>query len=199
MPSGNRRESNDGYQLKWEDGLTASLSPEPAPATSFDADVPAAAVAVQAVPSRYWYIERIQDLVSELSVRWFETSARIALFVIYFWFGFLKVIGLSPASPLASALVAHTIGLQYFSASFKMTGVFECAIALMFLVPRLTWIASAAIVVHLVIVSSPLVLVGNVAWVHPLVPTLEGQYIIKDLALLALAIGILAHRRLAAR
>lgn len=198
MPSGNRRESND-YQLKWEDAATASLSPEPAPATSFDADVSTAAVAVHAVPSRYWYISRTQDIVSELSVRWFEVSARIALFVIYFWFGFLKVIGLSPASPLASALVAHTIGMQYFTTSFKITGVFECVIALLFLFPRLTWIASAAIAVHLVVVCSPVVLVPSAAWVHPLVPTLEGQYIIKDVALLALAIGIIAHRRLAMR
>ena len=199
MPSGNRRESNDGFQLKWEDAHTTSLSPEPAPATSFDADVSTAAVAIQAVPSRYWYISRTQDIVSELSVRWFEVSARLALFIIYFWFGFLKVIGLSPASPLAGALVAHTIGMQYFTTSFKMTGVFECVIALLFLIPRMTWIASAAIAVHLVIVCSPLVLVPGAAWVHPLVPTLEGQYIIKDLALLALAIGIIAYRRLATR
>jgi hypothetical protein len=199
MPSGNRRESNDGYQLKWEDAHTTSLSPEPAPATSFDADVSTAAVAVQAVPTRSWYIDRIQELTYELSIRWFETSARLALFIIYFWFGFLKAIGISPATPLAQALVAHTIGMSYFTASFKILAVFECVLAIMFLIPRLTWIASVLILVHLVIVSSPLVLVANVAWVHPLVPTLEGQYIIKDLALLALAIGILAHRRLATR
>jgi uncharacterized membrane protein YkgB len=45
------------------------------------------------------------------------------------------------------------------------------------------------------IVCSPLVLAASVAWTHPGVPTLEGQYIIKDLALIALAIGILAARR----
>ena len=58
--------------------------------------------------------------------------------------------------------------------------------------------SAALLVGHLVIVSSPLVLVGNVAWIHPLVPTLEGQYIIKDLALLALTMGIIATRELAA-
>jgi uncharacterized membrane protein YkgB len=169
--------------------------------TSFDADVSTAAVAVQAVPSRSWYFDRdrIQELTYELSIRWFETSARLALFIIYFWFGFLKVIGISPATPLAQALVAHTIGMSYFTASFKALAVFECVLAVLFLIPRMTWIASVLILVHLVLVSSPLVLVANVAWVHPLVPTLEGQYIIKDLALLALAIGILAHRRLATR
>jgi uncharacterized membrane protein YkgB len=45
------------------------------------------------------------------------------------------------------------------------------------------------------IVTSPLIIVANVAWIHPLVPTLEGQYIIKDLAIIALAVGIVALRR----
>ncbi len=136
---------------------------------------------------------------ARLSVQWFELVARVAIFVIYFWFGLLKLLNLSPATPLAAALVSHTIGMPYFSASFKALAVFECVLALLFLIPALTWLSAALLVVHLVIVSSPLVLVGNVAWIHPLVPTLEGQYIIKDLALLALAVGIIATRELAAR
>jgi uncharacterized membrane protein YkgB len=131
-----------------------------------------------------------------LSVQWFEPVARVAIFVIYFWFGLLKLLNLSPATPLAAALVSHTIGMSYFSASFKALAVFECVLGLLFLIPALTWLSVALLVIHLVIVSSPLVLVGNVAWIHPLVPTLEGQYIIKDLALLALAVGIIAHREL---
>ncbi len=34
----------------------------------------------------------------------------------------------------------------------------------------------------------PLVLLPKVAWVHAFVPTLEGQYIIKNLAIIAVAI-----------
>lgn len=136
---------------------------------------------------------------ARLSVQWFELVARVAIFVIYFWFGLLKLLNLSPATPLAAALVKHTIGMSYFSASFKTLAVYECVLGVLFLIPALTWLSVALLVVHLVIVTSPLVLVGNVAWIHPLVPTLEGQYIIKDLALLALAVGIIATRELAAR
>ena len=35
--------------------------------------------------------------------------ARLSLFVIYFWFGFLKVIGQSPASPMVQGLFAKTM------------------------------------------------------------------------------------------
>lgn len=136
---------------------------------------------------------------ARLSVQWFEPVARIAVFIIYFWFGLLKLLDLSPATPLAAALVSHTIGMPYFTASFKVLAVYECVLGLLFLIPALTWLSTVLLVVHLVIVTSPLVLVASVAWIHPLVPTLEGQYIIKDLAILALAVGIIAYRELSAR
>lgn len=140
-------------------------------------------------------LRRIEPRVTELATRWFEWAARIAIFIIYFWFGFLKLINLSPATPLATALVQHTIGMQYFNDSFKALAIFECALGILFLVPSLTWICSILLIIHMGIVSSPLVIVPDVAWTHPGVPTLEGQYIIKDLALIALAIGIIACRR----
>jgi len=149
--------------------------------------------------SRLWLESRILNRTSRLSARWFEPAARIAVFIIYFWFGLLKLLNLSPATPLASALVNQTIGMPYFTLSFKALAVFECVLGLLFLIPAMTWPSVVLLLIHLVIVSSPLVLVASVAWVHPLVPTLEGQYIIKDLAILALAIGIIAYRDLSSR
>lgn len=145
------------------------------------------------------YISQIEKRIVELAVKWFEPAARISIFVIYFWFGLLKALNLSPATPLAQALTARTIGMQYFNTSFKTLAVFECVLGILFLIPALTRLSIALIIVHLGVVSSPLVIVPNVAFTHPLVPTLEGQYIIKDLALLALAIGILAQRQLPSR
>jgi uncharacterized membrane protein YkgB len=141
------------------------------------------------------YLSQIDRRVMELSAQWFGPIARISIFVIYFWFGILKLLGLSPATPLALALTDRTIGAQYFSTSFKALAAYECILGLMFLIPAMTRIATALLVIHLVIVSSPLVLVTDVAWTGTLVPTLEGQYIIKDLAILALAVGIMARRK----
>jgi uncharacterized membrane protein YkgB len=141
------------------------------------------------------YADLAEQRITELAVRWFEPIARVSIFVIYFWFGFLKLIGVSPATPLAAALTSHTIGMQYFNASFKALAVYECALGILFLIPAMTWLCAALLVVHMGIVTSPLVIVANVAWIHPLVPTLEGQYIIKDLAIIAVMVGILALRR----
>jgi hypothetical protein len=142
------------------------------------------------------YITRIEQQITAIVFRWFEPAGRIVIFVIYFWFGFLKLIGLSPATPLASALTSHTIGMQYFNISFKALAIYECGLGILFLIPAMTWISVLLLVIHMGIVSSPLVIDANIAWTHPLVPTLEGQYIIKDLAIIALAAGIVAHRRL---
>jgi uncharacterized membrane protein YkgB len=146
-----------------------------------------------------WKVNRILEQTNKLSVKWFELIARIAIFIIYFWFGLLKILNLSPATPLASALVKSTIGMPYFTFSFKTLAVYEVVLGVLFLIPALTWLSTGLLVVHLVIVTSPLVLVANVAWVHPLVPTLEGQYIIKDVAILALAVGIIAYREMSSR
>ena len=51
--------------------------------------------------------------------------ARIAIFIVYFYFGVLKLAGHSPASPLAQALVAKTIGLQHFDLAFNILAIFE--------------------------------------------------------------------------
>ena len=152
-------------------------------------------VAAKSRETRLAYASQIDKRIVELAVKWFEPAARIAIFIIYFWFGMLKLVGLSPATPLATALTSHTIGMQYFTASFRALALYECLIGLLILIPAMTRISFVLIIIHMGIVSSPLVIVANVAWTHPMVPTLEGQYIIKDLAIIALAIGLLGQMR----
>lgn len=122
--------------------------------------------------------------------RLFLPAARIALFVVFFWFGILKVFGLSPASPLAEALTANTVGLEYFDLLFKLLAVVECIIGILFLIPKATRIVIPLLLIHMAIVCAPLVLVADKVWTGLLVPTLEGQYIIKNLVIIALAIGV---------
>lgn len=124
--------------------------------------------------------------------RTFTPFARFSIFLIFFWFGFIKLIGLSPASPLAQALVAKTIGLQYFDMSFKILAILECAIGILFLFPKVTRVVIPLLLIHMAIVCSPLVIVPGYTWQRFLVPTLEGQYIIKNAVVIAVAIGIAA-------
>lgn len=123
----------------------------------------------------------------------FIPFARIALFIVFFWFGFLKVIGLSPAGPLAIALTDRTVGQTYFEPLYVGLALFECLIGILFLVPKAVRIVVPLLFVHMALVSSPLLLVPDLAWNAPFVPTLEGQYIIKNVAVVALAIGIAAN------
>ncbi len=132
-------------------------------------------------------------------VEWLKRSyipiARVAIFVVYFYFGILKIFDLSPASPLAVALTEKTIGGQYFDAAFLTLAVVECLIGILFLIPRATRIVIPLLLAHMVMVCSPLVLVPDMAWDQFLVPSLEGQYIIKNIVIVALAVGIAAHVR----
>ncbi len=119
--------------------------------------------------------------------------ARLAVFIIYFYFGVLKLLGDSPATPLAHALVAKTGEAQHFHLLFMLLAVYECIIGVLFLFPKLTRIVIPLLFIHMIIVCSPLFIVPNLAFTKPFVPTLEGQYIIKNVAIIALAIGVAAQ------
>jgi uncharacterized membrane protein YkgB len=83
--------------------------------------------------------------------------------------------------------------MSHFDAAFNVLAVFECVIGILFLFPRLTRLVIPLLIIHVLIVCSPLVLVPHLAWVKPFVPTLEGQYIIKNVLLVAVAIGVAAQ------
>lgn len=118
--------------------------------------------------------------------------ARISIFLIFFWFGIIKLLGLSPASPLAEALTAQTIGMQYFDTLFILLSLMECVIGILFLFPKMTRIVIPLLLAHMALVCSPLILLPHIVWQLPFVPTLEGQYILKNAVVVALAIGIAA-------
>lgn len=120
------------------------------------------------------------------------SAARISLFVVYFWFGLLKVIGLSPATDLVRSLSDRTIPFVDFGTFFIAFGLFECLIGLLFLFRGAERVVIPMLVLHLVTTAGPLVLLPQLTWAAFMVPTLEGQYIIKNFALISLAIGIAA-------
>ena len=123
----------------------------------------------------------------------FLPLARMALFVIFFWFGGLKLLGLSPASPLATALTSNTVGMNYFDILFTILALIECAIGMLFLFPKMTRVVVPLLLIHMLVVSAPIIFVPNLVWQNWFVPTLEGQYILKNLVVVALAIGVAAQ------
>ncbi len=116
--------------------------------------------------------------------------SRFALFLVYFWFGILKIVAESPANPLVQALLEKTLPFITFETFIICLGIFEMVIGLLFLVPKFSKIAMVLLAAHLVMVTMPLILLPDVAWQSFLVPTLEGQYMIKNILILAVVISI---------
>ena len=114
--------------------------------------------------------------------------ARLSLFIIYFWFGILKVFMVSHANPLVTDLLNVTFLKVIPTHTFLILfGIFEMIIGVMALVKKWNKIFFILVVLHLFTTAMPLVLLIDVAWGSLFVPTLVGQYIIKNLALLSLA------------
>lgn len=119
--------------------------------------------------------------------------SRFAIFFIYFWFGALKVFSVSPANPLVSALLAKTLPFMTFPTFIMLFGLFEMLIGVLFIIPKMQRLAILFLIVHLITTIMPLFLLPEVAWQSFLTPTLEGQYIIKNILTVALIIGIFSH------
>ena len=116
--------------------------------------------------------------------------ARIAIFVVYFWFGFLKLLDASPATPLVQALFEKTIHFMPFTTFYTSFAIFEVVIGLLFLMRGLERLAILLISLHLIATILPLIFLSHIAWQAFLVPTLEGQYIIKNVLIAASAVVV---------
>lgn len=119
--------------------------------------------------------------------------ARIGLFIVFFWFGALKVLGLSPASGIVEELLRTTIPFMEPALFVVLFGVFECLIGVLFLIKGLERVVLPLLFVHLITTLGPLVFLPSSTWSGFLTPTLEGQYIIKNVVIVAAAMGIAAH------
>lgn len=119
--------------------------------------------------------------------------ARISLFIVFFWFGILKLVGTSPANPLVADLLERTLPFITFEQFIYFFGSFEMLIGILFLVPGLEFLSLCLLVPHMATTFMPLILLPQVVWEAPFTPTLEGQYIIKNLVLIALASTLLVQ------
>lgn len=110
---------------------------------------------------------------------------RMMIALVYVWFGFLKILGTSPAEGLVSDLFNVTLsGLMSSSQFVICLGVFECVLGLIWLFPSLTKIAFYTLIFHLITTFMPIVLLPNATWTSFFSLTLVGQYIVKNVVLL---------------
>ena len=116
---------------------------------------------------------------------------RIPLFIIFFWFGFLKIINLSPAQELVMDTV-YWIPFLDAAAWTIIIGIWEVFIASFFLFKRTTLIAMVLLLIQMTGTFLPLVILPEVTFQNsnPFLPTLEGQYIIKNIIIITAALII---------
>lgn len=116
------------------------------------------------------------------------TLLRYALGVVFVWFGALKLFaGASPAEDLVKRTV-YWFDPGWF---FPFLGVWEVAIGLGLLVRPLIRLAVLLLLLQMPGTFLPLVVVPEACWeAFPFVLTLEGQYIIKNLVLIAAALVV---------
>jgi len=116
--------------------------------------------------------------------------ARFAIFFVFFYFGVLKVVGASPANPLVEELLGKTLPFLEFQQFIALFGAFEMLIGLLFLLPGMERLAIGLLFPHMATTVLPLIVLPEISWHSFLVPTLEGQYILKNIVIVALAVAI---------
>ncbi len=123
--------------------------------------------------------------------------AHVALFVVFFWFGSLKLFGLSPASDLVYALFIKIpfLNEMQFDLFLIILGLAEMLIGVLFLFPKTTKYAVAILIPHMMTTILPLFLLPELTWQSPFAPTLSGQYIIKNIVVVALAISVVLEKK----
>jgi uncharacterized membrane protein YphA (DoxX/SURF4 family) len=136
--------------------------------------------------------DRIDRWLSLRMARWGVVLLRSTLGIVFIWFGLLKPLGLSPAEPLVLATVAW---MPLFDAQtwLAVIGWWEVAIGVTFLIPATLRIAIALLFLQMVGAFMPLVILSDVTFQGgraPFAPTMEGQYIIKNLVLIAAALAV---------
>ncbi|MBI4250407.1 hypothetical protein HY622_02355 [Candidatus Uhrbacteria bacterium] len=135
-------------------------------------------------------IQRIDKRIINRLQRVETPLARTAIFVVYFWFGFLKLIGVSPAIPLVQALFEKTIPIIPFAVFYTFFSVFEMIIGVLFLIRGFERAAIFLLSLHLIATALPLLFLPHITWQAFLIPTLEGQYIIKNILIAASAVVV---------
>lgn len=115
------------------------------------------------------------------------TLMRIALSIVYIWFGALKIFGMSPAGELVEKTV-YWFRPEIF---IPILGICEVIIGLGLLVKRFIPITIVLLLLHMAVTFFPVFILQTVCFdSFPYCPTLVGQYIIKNLVLVSGALVI---------
>ena len=149
----------------------------------------------------YQRYQRLDRTIRSTLHRYGERALRWSVALVFIWFGLLKPMGYSEAEPLMRALVDQYASWAISPELFiDVVGWWEVVIGVCLLFRRLMRLALLLLALQMVGTMSPLILLpgrcfqdGGVPWA----PTLEGQYIVKNLVIIsaAMVMGGEVHKR----
>jgi uncharacterized membrane protein YkgB len=137
--------------------------------------------------------DSLDGRITEWMARHGVTLTRLALGLVFLWFGAIKLVpGWSPAADLAVRTIDHlTFGMVGPETSLPVLAVWESAIGLGLLTGKLLRATLLLLFVQMLGTLTPLVIFPSETFVaFPYAPTLEGQYIVKNLVLVTAGIVV---------
>jgi uncharacterized membrane protein YphA (DoxX/SURF4 family) len=138
-------------------------------------------------------IDRVDQRITEALARFAVPVLRVSLGVVFLWFGALKLVsGLSPAEELAARTIEQlSFGLIGPAVSVPLLGAWEAAIGLGLLTGRFLRATLLLLALQMAGTFTPLLLFPEETFSRfPFAPTLEGQYIIKNIVLIGAAMVV---------
>lgn len=139
------------------------------------------------------FFDEVDARVTGWMKRYGVLFLRISMGVVFLWFGLLKFFpGLSPAAGLATRTIAQlSFGLISPEAALLILATWESLIGLGLLFGLFLRLTLLLLFVQMLGTITPLFLFPQETFVlFPFVPTLEGQYIIKNLVLISAGLVI---------
>lgn len=137
---------------------------------------------------------RFEGFVKQNNLRFLA----ISLGLVYIWFGALKFFpGLSPAEQLAADTInVMTLGLLPEKVSLVLLAIWEVGVGVLFISGKFRRATIALMLVHMVCTFMPLLFFPETSFNEPPVGfSLVGQYIFKNIVLIAAALTLLANER----
>jgi len=137
--------------------------------------------------------EKVDPIITRAMARYGIVLLRVSVGIVFFWFGILKFFPtLSPAEDLAARTISTlTFGLVGPQISLPVLAAWEVLIGLGLITGLFMRATLLLLVLQMLGTITPLFLFPAETWtVFPIAPTLEGQYIIKNLVLVSAGIVI---------
>jgi uncharacterized membrane protein YkgB len=127
--------------------------------------------------------DRLDEAITTFLRRWSVAALRVSVAVVFIWFGALKIFGVTPVTDLVANTV-YWVDPDWF---VPVLGVFEVLVGLGLLLRRALRVTLGMFALQMAGTFLVLIVQPDIAFQdgNPLLLTVEGEFVIKNLVLLS--------------